>query len=587
MNQPTDPNLPLPPGWEQLRDGFGRVYYVDHNNQRSQWEHPNSIQRAQQQQNVINSQPYRCDQFCGVFGRTKTGICFCFMFFSIITFLLILNQTAAKLGVLKGTAEIVDLKRDTMVWIDHPENITFADVKTTYSNESIFPDEIFDGSWRLVQTTRNLSNPLYLKVSLGWSGDFRMWPIDSKIPSSWSKDKHTYYYYATATGVYLKDMKDDGPASLILVYKPGFSLAIQGIICYCLTIGFFLLVLYLGKKKLYNTPADIELYALLQIFIVTQIFMVPYLLGGALPIWGVALFAMLVCAISAIFVYFGKKDNLREKVMKSFFMWPMDKYTITAENYNLDRVTPPEKILWGTRILIMSFVLGGIAKDFILVSLSVHDDYGSAAVMAFFSAGFCEETYKMLFTGSISMFKQYRQSAQAIIQGAIAASLGFTTLEDLKYVVQIGAPALLRFAGVVNHTVFAIWVGYFLARQRDETIWGIEMGCGWLLAVFLHGLFDYFAMSGQVAPLIALFVLYNIIGCYAVCCYNIQDFQPLLEIKPEPRSRPAESEEPAIEVLDNYDNYSAQNNDNVSHPAVEENLSSGLLDADALGDGGI
>ena len=82
----------------------------------------------------------------------------------------------------------------------------------------------------------------------------------------------------------------------------------------------------------------------------------------------------------------------------------------------------------------------------------------------------------------------------------------------------------LRFAGVVNHTVFAIWVGYFLARQRDETIWGIEMGCGWLLAVFLHGLFDYFAMSGQVAPLIALFILYNIIGCYAVCCYNIQDF---------------------------------------------------------------
>lgn len=261
----------------------------------------------------------------------------------------------------------------------------------------------------------------------------------------------------------------------------------------------------------------------------------------------------------------------------------MDKYQITEHNYNVDRASPPEKILWITRIMLMSFILGKFAADLTMVSLRTDGTYDSAAIRAFLSAGLAEETYKMLFTGSISMFKQYRQSAPAIIQGAIAASLGFTILEDLKYVLQVGAPVLLRFAEVVNHTVFAIWIGYFLGRQRDERIWAVEMGCAWLFAVFLHGLFDYFAMSGQLLPLITLFIFYNIFGCYAVCCYKIQDFHPLLEFVPEPRSQPPVINEPVddgIEIAENdYDNYSVQNNEVPTSSAVQqsEDLSTGLL----------
>jgi len=33
----------LPPGWEAKQDQFGKIYYVDHNSQRSQWEHPNNV----------------------------------------------------------------------------------------------------------------------------------------------------------------------------------------------------------------------------------------------------------------------------------------------------------------------------------------------------------------------------------------------------------------------------------------------------------------------------------------------------------------------------------------------------------------
>ena len=32
--------LVLPKGWEARRDAKGRIFYVDHNNRRTQWETP-------------------------------------------------------------------------------------------------------------------------------------------------------------------------------------------------------------------------------------------------------------------------------------------------------------------------------------------------------------------------------------------------------------------------------------------------------------------------------------------------------------------------------------------------------------------
>ena len=35
-----DGKLVLPKGWEARRDAKGRIFYVDHNNRRTQWERP-------------------------------------------------------------------------------------------------------------------------------------------------------------------------------------------------------------------------------------------------------------------------------------------------------------------------------------------------------------------------------------------------------------------------------------------------------------------------------------------------------------------------------------------------------------------
>jgi E3 ubiquitin-protein ligase NEDD4 len=38
---PTGPEPPLPPGWEERKDGSGRTYYVDHNSRTTTWGRPN------------------------------------------------------------------------------------------------------------------------------------------------------------------------------------------------------------------------------------------------------------------------------------------------------------------------------------------------------------------------------------------------------------------------------------------------------------------------------------------------------------------------------------------------------------------
>ena len=56
-NPAADPyaNAPIPPGWERGYDESGRPYYVNHNTEQTQWEHPSLQQKQQQQQPAQNA----------------------------------------------------------------------------------------------------------------------------------------------------------------------------------------------------------------------------------------------------------------------------------------------------------------------------------------------------------------------------------------------------------------------------------------------------------------------------------------------------------------------------------------------------
>lgn len=72
----------LPPGWEAKQDQSGKVYYVDHNSQRSQWEHPNNVAIQTTTTAVENVQVETCGhspQTCGYILLAVESTCIIIM----------------------------------------------------------------------------------------------------------------------------------------------------------------------------------------------------------------------------------------------------------------------------------------------------------------------------------------------------------------------------------------------------------------------------------------------------------------------------------------------------------------------------
>ncbi|MEM6264821.1 MAG: PrsW family glutamic-type intramembrane protease [Bacteroidota bacterium] len=95
--------------------------------------------------------------------------------------------------------------------------------------------------------------------------------------------------------------------------------------------------------------------------------------------------------------------------------------------------------------------------------------------------------------------KEFDEPYDGIMYG-VTVSMGFAAIENLLYVLtdtdEGMRVALLRmFTAVPAHAVFGITMGYFVGRAkfiegRGSAFW--ELCKGLLIAVILHGLYDYF-----------------------------------------------------------------------------------------------
>lgn len=514
-------NRPLPQGWEQMTDPqTGSVYFVDHNRRTSTWIDPRGPL-------ILQTPTYSCGQCWSTLFFTKSGQCFCLVFVVLIVALAALSTSTNQLSVeFDYDYTVVDMTNTTFMWSDSKRTFAMDDMNDGHPDWSKF----YDDDWKLIQTKQLLPNDAKLigRTNTGQTGTYFIALYNGEVEYSgqWS-DKNKGHQTDNTAAVMVETQESD--TSYILLYKPGINGAIQGIISYVLGVGFFVLILYLAKRKIHLSRFDVSITLLLWIFNIAQVGMIFYLLAMAVPWWSMSFFYVVILSISAYFVVYKQTDNTREKAMKFFSLWPMDRGVVTPDNLNVDKVTSLEKGLWITRLILLCFALGGTAWAFNIFSVEIPLAEGHAAMEAFLSAGFCEETYKMLFTGTVAMLPRYRQNPVALVMGAIAASMGFTVLEDLKYVVQMGTPAIGRLIGIVNHTVFAIWIGFFLSRQRDDNKWYFEMAGSWLFAVCLHGIWDYCAFTGAVLPIIGLMIIYTIFGCWAVCCAPLHHITLLLK----------------------------------------------------------
>jgi protease PrsW len=155
-------------------------------------------------------------------------------------------------------------------------------------------------------------------------------------------------------------------------------------------------------------------------------------------------------------------------------------------------VRPPRRYLLGVFALGMFSVIPAALLEMAGSELLFGRLAGSPAglvLTAFLLIGPLEEICNFLAVRAISASEHFEDPLDGVVY-AVAAAMGFASLENAFYVSQLGwevfwARALLAFPG---HLVFASFWGYELGRSRFGL--GGHVGRGLALAAFFHGLYN-------------------------------------------------------------------------------------------------
>lgn len=99
----------------------------------------------------------------------------------------------------------------------------------------------------------------------------------------------------------------------------------------------------------------------------------------------------------------------------------------------------------------------------------------------------------------------------------IMIGMGFAVVENIIYANNFGIETVMirSFTAVPAHAIFAIFMGYFvgLSKFHPSSKWKL-IGFGFLLAIGIHGLYDFFILQQYYEWLMGLGLLTVIVGGY-------------------------------------------------------------------------
>jgi len=142
---------------------------------------------------------------------------------------------------------------------------------------------------------------------------------------------------------------------------------------------------------------------------------------------------------------------------------------------------------------------------------------GIFLIYVFIIIAFSEELVKL---GMILLypFKQpfFNEPMDGIVY-SMMVSMGFAIVENLIYAFNFGLETVLvrAFTAVPAHAVFAVFMGYFVGLARFNVRQKLRIIItGFFLAVFIHGLYDFFILQQYYDWLMLLGILTVLVGGY-------------------------------------------------------------------------
>lgn len=181
--------------------------------------------------------------------------------------------------------------------------------------------------------------------------------------------------------------------------------------------------------------------------------------------------------------------------------------------------------------LLLSFGLGmlsalpavGLQMLAAKTNIDSSQNLGLLLIYAFLVVAFSEELVKLAMVLIYPYPRTFFNEPMDGIVYSVMVGMGFAVVENLIYAYNHGIETVLvrAFTAVPAHAVFAIFMGYFLglAKFHADKKWKL-IGFGFLLAVGIHGLYDFFIIQqyydwlmgfGLVTLLISAYLSYLLI----------------------------------------------------------------------------
>ena len=138
-------------------------------------------------------------------------------------------------------------------------------------------------------------------------------------------------------------------------------------------------------------------------------------------------------------------------------------------------------------------------------------------IYVFIVVAFSEELVKIVMLMAYPYPRPFFNEPMDGIVYSMMVGMGFAVIENLIYAYNYGIDTVLvrAFTAVPAHAIFAVFMGYFvgLAKFHPTNKWKL-IGFGFALAVFIHGLYDFFIVQQYYEWLMAFGLVTIIIGGY-------------------------------------------------------------------------
>jgi RsiW-degrading membrane proteinase PrsW (M82 family) len=175
----------------------------------------------------------------------------------------------------------------------------------------------------------------------------------------------------------------------------------------------------------------------------------------------------------------------------------------------------PIRLLWICFLLGVLSIIPAAIYEFLfnLIGFKENHNLTKTLFYAFGVVAFAEELSKF-FILRIFIYRKpaFNEPFDGIVY-SIMVSMGFATIENIFYVLSGGIQVgLLRmFTSVPLHAACAVFMGYYLGNAKFSKSPVFFMLTGILIAIVIHGLFDFFLIQQEVKWL-AVFSLVTLAG---------------------------------------------------------------------------